>query len=522
MKQVLQSIRSGQVHVAEVPAPIVPDKGVLVRTIASLVSAGTERMVVEFAEKNLLQKARARPDLVRQVLQRVRRDGLLADPDTVQRNLDSRCRSAIRWSARCWPRDRRRDGMAVGDLVACAGACLPTMPSSPPCRSSCSRACRRLRRSRVPVAHAAFATLGAIAMHGFRLASPQLGERVAVIGLGLLGQLAVQIARAAGCRVFGVDSRAARVALARRAGRGRRVHARRSRRAQAGVYTGGAGFDVVLLTADATTTIRSSSPAAIARDRAHVIAVGAFDLPLPRKPYFQQGTELPGLAIVRTGPLRSRVRAARPRTIRSATSAGPSSATSRRSSICWTAGAVRRRAADLPPLRRRRRRAGLRRHHRQGGRAVPRRAADLSARWPSRATRIDLAAPPVAPGDRRRRDRRQPRRAPASSPRHAAAGARQAGDPSRCAASSAPRACRRAWPATPTASPSARRGSTMCWRTPIPHAVFILTRHHLHAAQSVAALRAGKHVFVEKPLCLTREELRGDRRRRIAARAGRC
>ena len=217
MKQVLQSIRSGQVQVAEVPTPVVPDNGVLVRTIASLVSAGTERMVVEFAEKNLLQKARARPDLVRQVLQRARREGIAATFDTVKRNLDQPMPLGYSLVGEVLDVGPHTRGAQVGDLVACAGggvaahaefAAVPELlfariPTGVPT---------------VPAEHYAFSTLGAIALHGFRLAQPQLGDRVAVIGLGLLGQLTIQIARAAGCQVFGVDLSPERVALARQFG----------------------------------------------------------------------------------------------------------------------------------------------------------------------------------------------------------------------------------------------------------------------------------------------------------------
>lgn len=285
MKQVLQSLKTGAVTLAEVPAPLVPDNGVLVRSIASLVSAGTERMVVEFAEKNLLQKARARPDLARQVLQRLRREGLRATMDTVRRNLDQPMPLGYSLVGEVLDVGPEAAGVQVGDLVACAGATIANHAEFAAVPQMLFAPLPRDFAARVPVEHAAFTTLGAIALHGFRLARPQLGERVAVIGLGLLGQLAVQIARAAGCRVFGVDLDPGRVALAGELGAD--AAAVRDRAEAEGLaFSAGMGFDVVLLTADTRSNDPVELAAALARDRAQVIAVGAFDLSLPRKPFF--------------------------------------------------------------------------------------------------------------------------------------------------------------------------------------------------------------------------------------------
>jgi predicted dehydrogenase/threonine dehydrogenase-like Zn-dependent dehydrogenase len=285
MKQVLQSIKTGAVTVADVPAPVRPDNGVLVRAIASLVSAGTERMVVEFAEKNLLQKARARPDLARQVLQRVRREGLRATFDTVRRNLDQPMPLGYSLVGEVLDVGPEAADVQVGDIVACAGGAIANHAEFAAVPQMLFARLPTDFAERAPLEHAAFTTLGAVALHGFRLARPQLGERVAVIGLGLLGQLTVQMARAAGCRVFGVDIDPARVTLALELGADRAA-VRENAEAEGTAFSRGMGFDAVLLCADTRSNDPVELAAVLARDRAHVIAVGAFDLSLPRKSFF--------------------------------------------------------------------------------------------------------------------------------------------------------------------------------------------------------------------------------------------
>ncbi len=201
MKQILQNLKNGETLVIDTPIPT-PQKGeALVRTAASLVSAGTERMVVEFAGKSLVGKARSRPDLVRQVLDKTRREGLLTTLDAAFGRLDQPMALGYSSAGTIVALGEGLTGFRVGQRVACGGggfavhaeyACIP------------ENLLVRLP-DHVDFESAAFTTLGAIALHGFRLAEVQIGERVAVIGLGLLGLLAVGIARAAGCQVFGVD-----------------------------------------------------------------------------------------------------------------------------------------------------------------------------------------------------------------------------------------------------------------------------------------------------------------------------
>src|SRR5512144_304921 len=214
MKQLLQNMRDGRTEVADVPCPAPRPGTALVRTEASLVSAGTERMVVEFAEKSLLGKARSRPDLVRQMINKARREGLLPTIEAAFNRLDQPMVLGYSSAGTITALGRGMEGFQVGDRVACAGGTYAVHAEY----AVVPRNLLVKLPDAVDFESAAFTTLGAIAMHGFRLAQPQLGERVAIIGMGLLGLLAAMIARAAGCHVFGVDLDAQRIALARSLG----------------------------------------------------------------------------------------------------------------------------------------------------------------------------------------------------------------------------------------------------------------------------------------------------------------
>src|SRR5262245_58808245 len=219
MKQVLQDARSGAVAVEEVPAPALRAGGVLVHTAASVVSAGTERGMLEFAEKSLIGKARERPDLVRQVWDKLRRDGIAQTLAAVSSRLDNPMPLGYSSAGTVVGVGKEAGGFGVGDRVVCAGAGFAVhgeVVSVP--GNLCAAIPPRPDGGLVPFEEAAFATLGAIALHGVRVAGPTLGERVVVIGLGVIGQLASQLLTAHGCTVLGVDHDAERVRLARELG----------------------------------------------------------------------------------------------------------------------------------------------------------------------------------------------------------------------------------------------------------------------------------------------------------------
>ncbi len=283
MKQVVQNIRQGRTEIVEIPVPKPPPGAVLVRTAASVVSVGTERMVVEFAARSLLGKARSRPDLVRQVLQKARREGVLSAVDAAFKRLSRPM--ALGYSSAGIVVEAG-DGVVEfhpGDRVACAGgghavhaefAVVPVNLLAPV-------------PDAVSLEDAAFATLGAVALHGFRLSEAVLGETVGVIGLGLLGLLTAQIAHAAGCRVLGVDLDPARVQLARRLGVEAAV-ARADAGSAARTFSASRGLDAVIVCADTASSDPLVLAGEIARDRGRVIAVGATGMTIPRKPYYEK------------------------------------------------------------------------------------------------------------------------------------------------------------------------------------------------------------------------------------------
>jgi predicted dehydrogenase/threonine dehydrogenase-like Zn-dependent dehydrogenase len=501
MKQVLQSLKTGAVSVTDVPAPARPDNGVLVRAVASLVSAGTERMVVEFAEKSLWQKARARPDLARQVLQRVRREGVSATFATVSRNLAQPMPLGYSLVGEVIDAGPQTSGAAIGDLVACAGGSIANHAEFV---AIPERLFARLPpgfAARVPVAHAAFTTLGAIALHGFRLAQPQLGERVAVVGLGLLGQLSVQIAKAAGCRVFGVDLDPARVALARSLGADHAV-VREGAEGEGQAFSEGQGFDAVLLTADTKSNDPVELAAALGRDRGQVIAVGAFDLSLPRKSFFAK--ELHFQVSRSYGPGRydpnyelhgadypiGYVRWTEGRNLEAFVHLLASGAVNVEKLISHRFDiAEAPRAYDVITGKTREPFLGV----------VLTYPADADPK-----TRIDAATPVARPAtDTTGVSLVGAGLFATATLLPALKGAR--GVALRGVVSEKGVSARTVSDAAGFAFCSSRVDDVLDDAT--TDAVFLLTRHHLHASQVIRALDAGKHVFVEKPLCMRLEEL---------------
>jgi predicted dehydrogenase/threonine dehydrogenase-like Zn-dependent dehydrogenase len=241
-------------------------------------------MVVEFAEKNLFEKARSRPDLVKQTLDKIKREGLVATARTIQNRLEQPM--ALGYSAAGvvievgWG----VEGFAVGDLVAVAGggsaahAEIVVAPVNLAVKVP----------SEVSSESAAYTTLGAIALQGVRLTNARLGEIVAVIGLGLLGQLTVQILRAAGCRVVGFDPRQDRVDKSVLYGVEGASSNTQSFASICSDISGGRGVDAVIITAETTSDDPVTLSGQVARDKGVVVAVGAVGTKLPRKLYFEK------------------------------------------------------------------------------------------------------------------------------------------------------------------------------------------------------------------------------------------
>lgn len=287
MKQLLQNMKTGETRVAEVPVPQPSQGTALVRTAASLVSVGTERMLVEFARQGLVGKAQSRPDLVREVLNKARREGLLSTFDAAMNKLDQPLTLGYSSAGTILQAGPGLHGFRAGDRVACGGgghavhAEFAAVPQN----------LMALIPDGVNFEQAAFATVGAVALQGFRLADVQIGSRVAVIGLGLLGLLTVGIASAAGCQVFGIDLDPRRVDLAGQMG-AQGASQRPEAAAALQAFTRGAGADAVLICADTDSNDPVELAGEVARDKARVVAVGAVGMAIPRKAYYEKELDL--------------------------------------------------------------------------------------------------------------------------------------------------------------------------------------------------------------------------------------
>lgn len=289
MKQVTQTLNGSGVYVADVPEPRLDAHGVLVQTAASLISAGTERAKVETARGSLLEKARRRPQDVAKVLARARRDGVLATYKMVRGRLAEAVPLGYSSAGTVLAVGELVDSIRPGDRVACAGAGYANhaeinyVPGN-----LCA-----LVPGGVARADAAYTTVGAIAMQGFRQSAAGLGDSVGVIGMGLVGQITAQIACGAGCRVVALDVDADKIDLARGFGFGDGLTiGRDDTSGHVEGFTHGRGLDAVIITA----STRSSDPVRLAgqlaRDRGTVVVVGDVGMHVPRAMYYEKELSL--------------------------------------------------------------------------------------------------------------------------------------------------------------------------------------------------------------------------------------
>lgn len=286
MKQLVQSVRSGQLRLVEVPPPQIGPAEVLVQTRCSLVSAGTERAVRRLASASLVHKAKARPDLVRQVVNRARTDGLRSTVQAVRTRLDDEMPLGYSAAGVVVEVGEAVAGIRPGDRVATGGE-----------GHAEAQAVAGLLAARVPDGvsdeSAAFATVGAIALHGLRLAEVGPGSRVAVIGLGLVGQLTARLARAAGCEVTGIDIDS--WAVQRAVGASvdvALVEAGADTTEAVLAWSGGMGVDAVIVTAATKASDPMLRAPDLARDRAALVLVGDVGLELDRRPLYEKELSL--------------------------------------------------------------------------------------------------------------------------------------------------------------------------------------------------------------------------------------
>jgi predicted dehydrogenase/threonine dehydrogenase-like Zn-dependent dehydrogenase len=288
MKQIIQSPRMGKLELAEVPAPACGAGQVLVRTHFSVVSPGTERQAMDFARRSLVGKARSRPDLVKQVLRKLSQEGPAPTLRAVMTRLDAPQPLGYACAGVVEAVGADVAGFAVGDRVACAGAGYANhaefvaVPENLVVRVP----------DEVELKRAAFATLGAIALQGVRVAAPTLGEIGAVIGLGLLGQLTVQLLRANGCRALGIDLDPARVKAARDQGAEWGGRPGDDFEVWKDAATGGHGADFVLVTAASESSEPLALAAELCRQKGRIACVGSTAMHLDRRWLYEKELEL--------------------------------------------------------------------------------------------------------------------------------------------------------------------------------------------------------------------------------------
>jgi len=285
MRQVVQNYKTGELTLLDVPVPACRPGGVLVRTLYSLISTGTELMKVGEASLSMVGKARARPDQVAQVLQSVASAGPVATYRKVMNRLDSYTPLGYSLAGVVDEVGAGVTDVAVGDLVACAGNehALHSEVNWVPRNLYCAVP------QGVAPDHAAFATVGAIALQGVRRGEPQLGEVALVIGLGLIGQLVTQLLTAAGARVIGVDPAAQRCRLAEELGADACGSPDSDLVASAvRELTDGHGVDQVYLVAGGTSNGPVELAARLSRDRGRVVDIGKCSLDLPWNAYYEK------------------------------------------------------------------------------------------------------------------------------------------------------------------------------------------------------------------------------------------
>jgi predicted dehydrogenase/threonine dehydrogenase-like Zn-dependent dehydrogenase len=478
MRQILQHLRTGAIEVADVPCPNVKAGHLLIQTTRTLISAGTERMLVEFGRGSLLAKARAQPEKVKQVLQKIKTDGLMPTLETVFNRLDEPLPMGYCNVGRVIEVGAGVSTFQVGDRVVSNGphaeiVCVPATLAAkiPPGVSDDV---------------ASFTVLGAISLNGVRLLQPTFGERFVVIGLGLLGQLAVQLLRSSGCHVLGIDPKPSRCDLARQYG-AETSSAGADPVVAAETFSSGRGVDGVLITASAKSDEIMHQAATMCRKRGRIVLVGTVPLNLQRADFYEK--EISFQVACSYGPGRY----------------DPVYEEQSRDYplpyVRWTEGrnfeamldAFEQGWVDVQPL------ITDRIPQSDAQRAYDTIASD------GNALGIVLTYPEQPPPLRKVVNVRRAFRLPIAptAPRVGVIGAGLFTKATLLPALKAAGADIVAIASSGDATTDYRA----LLRNPDINTVFITTRHDLHPKMVVEALNAGKHVFVEKPLAIDREGL---------------
>jgi hypothetical protein len=280
LKQILQNLRSGETKLADIPSPSCSKTNLKIRTTHSLISAGTERMLVEFSKGGLLSKAKAQPDKVKQVLDKIKTDGLMPTVETVFKRLDEPLPLGYCNVGQVIEVGSGVSGFKIGDMVASNGphaevVCVP------------QNLCAKIPEH-VSAEQATFTVLGSIGLQGVRLAKPTLGEKFVVYGAGLIGLVTVQLLRASGCEVLAIDLSDDRLKMAESFGAQICNGGQGDPVAVAGSWTEGAGVDGVIITASAKTDTIVHQAAEMCRKRGRIVLVGVVGLNLRRSDFYEK------------------------------------------------------------------------------------------------------------------------------------------------------------------------------------------------------------------------------------------
>mgnify|MGYP006285759315 CR=1 FL=1 len=286
MKQLIQSYKSGEMEIAEIPVPACREEGMVVQTHFSLISAGTEKIMIDLAKKSLLGKAKARPDLVRQVINKVKQEGLWSTWEKVKSRLDNPVPLGYSCAGNVVEVGEKIKGFSPGDRVACAGAGYANHAEY---NFIPRNLCVKVADS-VHLEQASFTTVGAIAMQGVRQAEVSIGENVTVLGLGLVGLLTVQILKAAGCRVLGFDPDPFKVKLSQELGCDVSVSSNIHDACKE--FTNGRGSDSVIITASTKSSEPIRTAGEISRQKGIVVVVGLVGMEVPRDIYYKKELDL--------------------------------------------------------------------------------------------------------------------------------------------------------------------------------------------------------------------------------------
>lgn len=288
MKQIVQDARKGEIKIVDIPVPVIRENCVLVKNYYSLISAGTEKLMLEFAKKSLLGKAKARPDLAKQVMQKIKKDGLRQTFRRTMSRLELPVPVGYSCAGEIIEIGEGISGFSVGDRVACGGAGYANhaefiiVPKNLFVRVP----------EGIDLKEAAFVTVASIALHSVRMATVSLNEYIGIIGMGLIGQIAMQILKVSGCKVFGFDINKKKIDFALKRGLDYGTNKYSEAILIVKEVTKGRGLDSIIITASTSSNEPITLAGELSRDRGKVIAVGAVRMDVPRKVYYDKELDL--------------------------------------------------------------------------------------------------------------------------------------------------------------------------------------------------------------------------------------